>query len=112
MIFQLCIDVYAAQQVVAYFCGYIGLDGCELTCSGVHWSTWADFTVVFFFNSIFFNYLDLFQISKHLVEQEAAERKEEVMSGLSRQYSNGALLGDAFFGGRHAMYVKCVAELG
>lgn len=48
-----------------------------------------------FFNSIF-NYLDLFQISKHLVEQEAAERKEEVMSGLSRQYSNGALLGDAF----------------
>lgn len=65
-----------------------------------------------FFNSIFFNYLDLFQISKHLVEQEAAERKEEVMSGLSRQYSTGALLGDAFFGGRHAMYVKCVAELG
>lgn len=36
MIFQLCIDVYAAQQVVAYFCGYIGLDGCELTCRGVH----------------------------------------------------------------------------
>jgi len=36
MIFQLCIDVYAAQQVVAYFCGYTGLDGCELTCSGVH----------------------------------------------------------------------------
>lgn len=30
------------------------------------------------------------------MEQEAAERKEEVMSGLSRQYSNGALLGDAF----------------
>lgn len=54
----------------------------------------------------------MFQISKHLVEQEAAERKEEVMSGLSRQYSNGALLGDAFFGGRHAMYVKRVAELG
>lgn len=53
MIFQLCIDVYAAQQVVAYFCGYIGLDGCELTCSGVHWSTWADFTVVFFLTPSF-----------------------------------------------------------
>ena len=34
--FRLCIDVYAAQQVVAYFCGYIGLDRCELTCSGVN----------------------------------------------------------------------------
>lgn len=34
--FNCCIDVYAAQQVVAYFCGYVGLDGCELTCRGVH----------------------------------------------------------------------------